>query len=568
MSVRAAAALAAFAIACTPAWKREPHDLQYQRSAPPTLHQKPQPTTPHDWWDHALHSTVRPLARALSPARYLDALTGGRRALDVNQLGEVPDSPWFENRIGRYPLSVEDMHRGPNRSGPPPKGPLVVVSGKTEGATPGIVVRDTTGTLWFAKLDPPAYPEMSTAAEIIASRLLWAAGYHVPETYLLELDLSRLRLAPDAHRRDRYHRKIPLRAPDLHELVTQLNPDSDGRLRVLFSRAVPGEPLGPFSYRGVRADDPNDRIPHERRRSLRALAVFSAWINNTDTRQQNTLDTFIAVDGNQGFVRHYLIDFGDSLGAAGNRQKYVSEGYEHIIDWGQIGARLFSFGARYPYWHSVKRSPFRAIGIFEGKVFDPARWKPQFRNPAFDELTSADAFWAASIIARFTKEQILAAVTAASYSNAGSAHGIWSVLRQRRIKLLRWAFRTTLPLVDPTVENDYELQLTDLAVRAGLIEGAVTYAWRVRWNRTGAGDKALGSGTTATPSFDLRDAVRKVMRADARFKRDPYLTLTVWRPHNGTRGPRLEVHLRVVRDHLVPVAIRREPGNDSQMSNF
>ena len=36
------------------------------------------------------------------------------RALNVNTVDEVPDSSWFTNRIGRKPLSVPEIVRGPD----------------------------------------------------------------------------------------------------------------------------------------------------------------------------------------------------------------------------------------------------------------------------------------------------------------------------------------------------------------------------------------------------------------------------------------------------------------------
>src|SRR4051795_9145066 len=49
--------------------------------------------------------TPSPLARTGSGLHWL-ALPGPQPARDVNALGEVPDSTWFENRIGVRDLSV------------------------------------------------------------------------------------------------------------------------------------------------------------------------------------------------------------------------------------------------------------------------------------------------------------------------------------------------------------------------------------------------------------------------------------------------------------------------------
>ncbi len=48
---------------------------------------------------------------------------------------------------------------------------------------------------------------------------------------------------------------------------------------------------------GTRSDDPNDLVPHEHRRELRALRVFGAWTNLVDWKAGNTLDTLVEENG-------------------------------------------------------------------------------------------------------------------------------------------------------------------------------------------------------------------------------------------------------------------------------
>lgn len=577
-SIASLAALCGLALsACAPAWKHTPHDERFQREPAPRLHRRPAPESlPTDWWDRMSSSTFLPLARLVSPARYAAAATGGRDALDVNRLGEVPDSTWFQNRIARHPMTPAEIERGPGVWTAPAPGPLTVVSGKLEGATPGLVLRDSAGRIFYVKFDPPAFRQLSTGAEIVAQRLLHAAGYHVPEMQVMDLALDRLVLDPRALRRDRYGVLVPMTRGHLNGLLSNLNPTSSYRLRALVSLDTPGRSLGPFSYRGVRADDPNDRIPHERRRSLRGLWLFSAWLNNTDVRRQNSLDTFIEVDPRRrlGYVEHFLIDFGNSLGAAGERDKYLGEGYEGEFDWPAIGLRFLGLGLRYESWLALRRSPYRSVAIFEAKLFEPERWRPNYPNPAFDQATAEDTFWAASIMARLDRPIVAAAVAAARYSDPRAAQLVVEVLMARRAKLLAHAFAGFLPLVDPVVRG-HQVDMTDLdgpdrdrpardgtdretTDRAALAR-ARAYRYTARWNRTGRPDCELERGERPAPSVDLAAAVAAARRRGGPdFERDPFLTLTWWRPRGGKAGPRVELHLRAVGDRLVPIGLSRE----------
>lgn len=543
--------LLALSLGCAgPSWRQTPHDRYFQRTPAPKPHVRPKSAHPYDWWYAIVHTTARPFGEVLSPGHYVDMIAGEPRPLDVNEFGQVLDSTWFFNRINRYALSPEEVARGPNRLDGAAPGPLDVLGGKLEGATPGLIVQDQRGIVFVVKFDPPAYPELASNAEVIATKILYAAGYNVPENYVVDMELSRLVLSPDAVTSGEYGEEVPLTPRRLDDLLTHVNPYPNGRVRALFSRYLEGEIIGPFSYRGLRTDDPNDRIPHEDRRSLRGLSMFSAWLNNTDTRSSNTLDVFVptrSAGPKLGYVKHYLLDFGDALGAAGVKPKYVGQGYQHRIDWGEIGAGIFSIGIYYPPWLAQHRSPYRSVGVFEAEVFSPELWAPTIPNPAFDKAGILDRYWAASIIARFTPDQLAAVVRSASYSERGAAEWVLRVLSQRQFAILQQTFRRVLPLEDPRVEGGTILAMTDLAVKSNLIsEGSRRYRYDVEWK-----GETLATGAVDRPRIDLGS----VIDPETASTGDPFFTVT-WGVA-GKDGPTTKVHLRAAGRVVFPVGMTR-----------
>jgi hypothetical protein len=540
--------------ACAPGWKQAPHDRLFQYDPPVTLVRAPEGLSFSDWWDHVFETTVRPLGRAISPGTYVALVVGGRAARDVNALDQVPDSSWFENRIGRRTVTSDEAFHGEATDGGPAAGPLLVIHGKVSGVSAGFVVRDSARQIWYVKLDHPAFPELSTGAEVISSRLLWLAGYRVPSMHVLDVERSRFVLAPTAKGKDEYNRAVWLTQEALDLLLANTNPDATGRIRMLFSKQPPGTVLGSFSYSGTRADDLNDTIEHEHRRSLRGLWLFSAWLNNTDMRQANTLDMFrpIAGDG-RGLVEHYQIDFGDAFGSTGLGEKAAAEGWEYLVDWPEVFGNLISFGLRYPSYRAVKRSELRSVGLFEATVFNPSEWKPEYPNPAFDQRTQGDLMWAASILARIQPDHIRAAVTAGNYHETGAADRITEVLLARRAKLLRFAFAGLLELDRPRVTGT-RLRLDDLRALGGLPQtGSISYV--VRWDRTRRVDPVLVHGTIVPGrnlevEIELAEAIAEARKAG--LEDDPFLTVALSR-----HGTKLEVHLRVAGDRLIPVGIER-----------
>jgi hypothetical protein len=114
----------------------------------------------------------------------------------INTLGEVPDSAWFTNRIGTRELSLEGLKRGPGNSNPPSaSGPWTVLSGKNQGVSPGLMIRDSAGRKYLLKFDPMQYPEMASAVDVIGCKFFYALGYNVPENYIVRFDRSQLKVA-------------------------------------------------------------------------------------------------------------------------------------------------------------------------------------------------------------------------------------------------------------------------------------------------------------------------------------------------------------------------------------
>ena len=556
VSWRAAVVWVALLCGCgAPAWQRAPHDRFFQRIPAPRPHGLLAKTEAFDGWYAVDHAVVRPLAVTVNPGHYIERIIGGPPALDINHFGQVLDSPWFTNRIGRHRMSPDDVRRGPSEGGGPAPGPFIVTGGKAEGATPGLVIRDSAGAQFIVKFDPPAFPALSSGAEIISTKILWAAGYNVPENYVVTFDLARLKLDPNATTTGKRGAKIPMTQKRLDDLVALVNPYPDGTIRALFSRRIPGHLLGPFSYRGQRADDPNDHVPHERRRSLRGLWLFSAWLNNTDTRRANTMDTFVAAasEPSRGVIKHYLLDFGDALGAAGTKPKFPGQGYESRLDWSLIAMNFVTAGFVYRYWLPLQRSPFRSVGLYEAQVFDPTRWQPNLPNPAYDDAGPLDTYWAASIIAHFGPEHLQAIVDAAGYTEPGAKEWVLRVLLARQYKILRYAFEAVLPLDRPRVDG-YTLSMVDLAVQTNLL--LVPQEVRYEWRALSIDGTTLDEGADTAPRAHLKRAAR-ALRSMPSWPDRPFLTVE-WRRIDGeSTSTRMRVHMRVVQSGVLPVALER-----------
>jgi len=395
----------------------------------------------------------------------------------VNSLGEVPDSAWFTNRIGSGPMSTDELVRGPDAGHDPAAGQWTVISAKNQGITPGLVIRDSAGRKYFLKFDPKSNPEMATAADVIGAKFYYALGYNVPENYIVHFRRERLALDSKSTFKDSAGRKRAMAPRDLDKILDKVPHNREGEYRGMASLTVPGELIGPFRYTGTRSDDPNDIVDHERRRDLRGLYVFCAWLNHTDAKSINSLDSLVDENGLR-YVKHYLIDFGDLMGSDSDEPKDPYRGHEFVYQTGPAVTQLLTFGFYAPAWMHADYPHIPAIGNFDYETFDPERWRSNYQNPAFQLRTPGDTYWAAKKVMAFTDDDIRAIVATGQYSDPRASQWATRCLIERRNRIGRAFFRDILPL-DHFAVRDGKLVFDDLAVKYGF-EGARTYT--VQWS--------------------------------------------------------------------------------------
>jgi hypothetical protein len=404
------------------------------------------------------------------------------RAANVNTIDEVPDSSWFVNRIGQRTLSTADIVRGPDRFDSISLDGWTVSGGKSSGLQPGFRMTDPSGHLYQIEFDPPSNPEMATGAEIIGTAFYHAFGYHTVDVYLADLDPAKIEIGPKARITDPLvgERRTMTRR-DVDDVLGRAARMPNGRYRVLVSRFADGAPLGNFRYYGTRPDDPNDIVPHEDRRELRAARVFGAWLNHDDSRGVNSLD-MLQTDGGHRYVKHYMFDFGSIMGSGTVFAQRHRAGNEYIVDWAPGWLTLATLGLYTRDWLHIDYPDVPpSVGRFEGRSFDPLSWRPEYPNIAFDNMRADDAFWAARIVSRFSDAAIRAIVSKARYSDPRATDYITATLIERRNKVLKTWLTAANPLVDFALGSDGVLTFTNAAVAAGVATPATEY--RVRWSR-------------------------------------------------------------------------------------
>lgn len=420
---------------------------------------------------------LRPLAQAF-------AVPTPGEAVNVNSIDEVPNSSWFRNRIGWFDYSPERVAQAECGDAPPlseEDGTFKVVGAKPDGANPGFFIEGPDDHRYLLKFDGHSQPLRASTADVVGSKIYWALGYHSVCNEIVYFDPKNLKMDPEATTETLIGDERPMTEADVKKVLSKAFRLKDGRVRALASRFVPGEPLGPFKYQGTRGDDPNDIVPHENRRELRAAQLPAAWLNHIDAREQNTFNVLIEQDGRR-FIRHYKIDWGDALGIGWNPDRLARRfGYSYTLDFEHMGVDLATLGLLDRPWERVSRTKVHIFGYYDVDTFVPSEWRGVYPIPAFERRTPRDILWMVRIMSRLTDEHLRAIVDRAKLPDPRQSEYLAKTLIGRRDKFFQEYLKKYVPLgyfhlVRRTPgEHAQSICFEDLAIKHGVSDSASTY---------------------------------------------------------------------------------------------
>jgi hypothetical protein len=419
-------------------------------------------------WDAADNTLFRPLSRAF-------AVDPGGEAVNANSLDEVPDSAWFTNRLGRAPITIDELKRGACEptlmldADAAADGSWLVDQGKANGASPGFRIRVPGKGKYLIKTDSKEQPERPSAASVIGSTVYHEFGFNTSCEQIIYVKASVFKLKPGLKSADNSGVEKPFDEAALKHVLEQTTRRGE-LIRLQASAWLPGSLVGPFRYAGTRSDDPNDIIPHEDRRDLRGGRLIAAWLDHFDAREQNSMDTWIADDkeheeSSPGHVRHYYLDTSDTLGSEWAWDGISRRlGHSYLLDFEDVGVDLITLGIMPRPWYRLERKKGAELfGYFDVKEFEPALWKNEYPNPTFSRMTELDGAWAARILARFTPRMVSTLAMMGQFADVNHTSYLAEVLQGRLTKILKRYLTKLSPITDVRVEDGSRLCGLDLA---------------------------------------------------------------------------------------------------------
>lgn len=171
---------------------------------------------------------------------------------------------------------------------------------------------------------------------------------------------------------------------------------------------------------------------------------------STTVTEGQYVDTWIADPGDHHchYVKHYAIDFGKSLGAMGEIGLDWWRGAYYRIDLAEMVRTFFTAGLSARPWEEREAPRLRGVSsLFEARTFDPGSWHPD--SPGYLPFLTSDRFdkfWGAKIIARFTRDQIHAAVEAGRFSDSRAIEYLTDTLVARQRATVAYWFARVNPV--------------------------------------------------------------------------------------------------------------------------
>ena len=273
--------------------------------------------------------------------------------------------------------------------------------------------------------------------------------------------------------------RTPLHGADIDDVFARASRATTGPYRAMAQRGLPGRVIGGFKYFGTRPDDPNDIVPHEHRRELRALQVFGAWTNLVDMKAGNTLDTVITENGRASCATTCRTSDppsapARSTRATATRDTSTSTRARRPSSGSSRSASTSSRGRR----STTREHP--EIGRFTANGFEPEKWTPRVPAAALLRVRADDTLWAALRVMAFTDEHIRAAAKTGQYTDPAAEKLLGDVLIARRDKIARVYTANVNPLVKFSLDGTGALTFENPAVRAHIADapkGGYQAAW-------------------------------------------------------------------------------------------
>jgi len=445
---------------------------------------------------------------------------------DVNALDEVARSSWFAPDV----VDVGTMARGPE-SVDAPRPPFQVLAEDPLALGDGFSIRDARGHRYDIAVDPRDRPEMKTGAVAIAARLIWAVGLKTPPVFIIQVDPKDFAAGTSGR--------------DAAKLLAEGPSAVAGQYRVAAVSWPAGLHLGRTPEAGGRGDDPNDLVPHETRRTLRALRVFASWLALGNLGPAKTIDRYVGAP-RDGHVEHFFVGLDDALGTSDVvrvTDPPPSEGG------GSPLKRLWTLGLAPNPPPPPTQLAVRALGQFDANV-DPARFGPALPYEPADQLQDPDGYWAAKRIAAVGRAHVALAVDAARFTDGRATRAVEQLLNERARKVIAYWFGRVTP-VDLTAFEGKRISLRDESVARGLApRGATDY--RVSF--------LTASGAVAAEPTTLRPADEKlelILPDAALIAARDYLVVEIAAARGGRRLPRsMQVHVTLVGDRVRVVGVR------------